>query len=115
MFLEELGIAEPAMNLVIREAYELLGLISFFTVGEDEVRAWTTRKGDAAPRAAGRVHSDMERGFIRAETIGYDDFIEAGDMARAREKGTLRLEGKDYQVQDGDIINFRFNVDRGRT
>ncbi len=110
MFLEELGIEEPAMNLVIREAYELLGLISFFTVGEDEVRAWTTRRGDAAPRAAGRVHSDIERGFIRAETISYDDFIAAGDMAHAREQGTLRLEGKDYVVQDGDIINFRFNV-----
>lgn len=110
LFLEELCITEPAMNLVIREAYELLGLISFFTVGEDEVRAWTTRQGDRAPRAAGRVHSDIERGFIRAETIGYDDFIEAGDMARARELGTLRSEGKDYVVRDGDIFNFRFNV-----
>ena len=110
LFLEELGIGEPAMNLVIREAYELLGLISFFTVGEDEVRAWTTRQGDPAPRAAGRVHSAIERGFLRAETISYDDFMEAGRMARARELGTLRLEGKEYEVRDGDIINFRFNV-----
>jgi GTP-binding protein YchF len=110
LFLEDLGISEPALNLVVREAYELLGLISFFTVGEDEVRAWTIRKGDSAVRAAGRIHSDIERGFIRAETIGYDDFIAAGDMSRARELGTLKLEGKDYVVADGDIINFRFNV-----
>ncbi len=107
-FLGELGIEEPAVNLVIREAYRLLGLISFFTVGEDEVRAWTTRRGDRAPRAAGRIHSDIERGFIRAEVIGYEDFIAAGSMARARELGTIRLEGKDYVVEDGDIIEFRF-------
>ncbi|MBE0429535.1 MAG: redox-regulated ATPase YchF [Thermoleophilia bacterium] len=109
-FLEDLGITEPAMNRVIREVYELLGLISFFTVGEDEVRAWTIRNGTRAVRAAGKVHSDIERGFIKAEVIGYDDFVAAGTMARAKEKALLRLEGKDYTVQDGDIINFRFNV-----
>lgn len=110
VFLEDLGIAEPAMNRVISEAYELLGLISFFTVGEDEVRAWTIRKGTHAVKAAGKIHSDIERGFIRAETISYDDFIAAGTMAKAKELGTLRLEGKDYEFVDGDIVNFRFNV-----
>lgn len=110
-FLEDLGIEEPAMNRVIREAYELLGLISFFTVGEDEVRAWTIRRGTPAVKAAGKVHSDIERGFIKAETVGYDDFMAAGgSMAAAKEKALTRLEGKDYIVQDGDIINFRFNV-----
>lgn len=110
LFLEDLGIAEPALSLVIREAYELLGLISFFTVGEDEVRAWTIRAGTPAVRAAGKIHSDMERGFIKAEVIGYDDFMAAGSMAAAREQALLRLEGKDYVVRDGDIITFRFNV-----
>ncbi len=110
MFLADLGIGEPAMNRVIREAYTLLGLISFLTAGADEVRAWTIRRGTPAVKAAGKIHSDIERGFIRAEVIAYDDFIAAGDMARAKELGTLRLEGKDYLVQDGDIINFRFNV-----
>lgn len=110
VFLEDLGIAEPAMNRVIREAYELLGLISFFTVGEDEVRAWTIRKDTRAVRAAGKIHSDIERGFIKAETISYDDFMAAGNMARAKERALLKLEGKDYIVQDGDITNFRFNV-----
>ncbi|MHB1390948.1 MAG: redox-regulated ATPase YchF [Thermoleophilia bacterium] len=110
VFLEDLGIAEPAMNRVIREAYELLGLISFFTVGEDEVRAWTIRKDTRAVRAAGKIHSDIERGFIKAETISYDDFMAAGNMAKAKEQALLKLEGKDYIVQDGDITNFRFNV-----
>ena len=109
-FLEDLGIPEPAMNRVIGEAYDLLGLISFLTAGEDEVRAWTIRKGTHALKAAGKIHSDIERGFIRAETISYDDFTAAGSMAKGKELGTLRLEGKDYEVQDGDIINFRFNV-----
>jgi hypothetical protein len=109
-FLQDLGIDEPAMNRVVREAYELLGLISFFTVGEDEVRAWTIRAGMRAVQAAGKIHSDIERGFIKAETIGYDDFIAAGSMTKAKEKALLRLEGKDYLVLDGDIINFRFNV-----
>jgi hypothetical protein len=110
MFLADLGIEEPAMNRVIREAYGLLGLISFLTAGEDEVRAWTIRQGTAAVKAAGKIHSDIERGFIRAEVIGYDDFITAGSMAKGKELGTLRLEGKEYAVQDGDIVNFRFNV-----
>lgn len=109
-FLEDLGIGEPAMNLVIRKAYELLGLISFFTSGEDEVKAWTIRNGTHAVKAAGKIHSDIERGFIRAETISYDDFIAAGSTVKGKELGTLRLEGKDYMVQDGDIVNFRFNV-----
>ncbi len=110
IFLEDLGIPEPAMNRVISEAYELLGLVSFLTVGPDEVRAWTIRRGTHALKAAGKIHSDIERGFIRAETIGYEDFISAGTMAKAKELGTLRLEGKDYEVMDGDIVNFRFNV-----
>ena len=110
LFLADLGIAEAAMNRVIREAYALLGLISFLTAGEDEVRAWTIRKNTPAVKAAGKIHSDIERGFIRAEVIAYDDFIAAGSMARAKEAGTVRLEGKEYIVQDGDIINFRFNV-----
>jgi len=109
-FLEDLCIAEPAMNLVIREAYNLLGLISFFTVGEDEVRAWTIRRGTPAVKAAGKIHSDIERGFIRAETISFADFMAAGTMAKAKELGTLRLEGKDFEFSDGDIVNFRFNV-----
>jgi len=109
-FLEDLGITEPALHRLIRESYELLGLISFLTVGEDEVRAWTIARGMNAQKAAGRIHSDIERGFIRAEVISYDDFMACGSMAAAREKGLLRLEGKGYEVKDGDIINFRFNV-----
>jgi hypothetical protein len=110
LFLEDLGIAEPARNRVLHQAYELLGLISFLTVGEDEVRAWSIRNGTPAVKAAGKVHSDIERGFIRAETVAYDDFIAAGSMAGVKEAGKSRLEGKDYIVADGDIINFRFNV-----
>lgn len=109
-FLEELGIDEPASNKLINTCYSLLGLISFLTVGEDEVRAWTIKKSTSALYAAGKVHSDIERGFIRAEVISYDDFISAGSMHAARDKGLLRLEGKTYEVRDGDIINFRFNV-----
>ena len=110
LFLEDLGIAEPALNKLIHLSYDLLGFISFLTAGEDEVRAWTVRKGTAAQQAAGKIHSDIERGFIRAETVGYDDFIAHGSMAAARDKGLVRLEGKTYPVKDGDIINFRFNV-----
>jgi GTP-binding protein YchF len=110
VFLEDLGIAEPALNRLIRLSYELLGLISFLTAGEDEVRAWTIRKGTDAQRAAGKIHSDIERGFIRAELVAYDDFITHGSMSAARDKGLVRLEGKTYEVKDGDIINFRFNV-----
>ncbi len=110
LFLADLGIREAAMNRVIREAYALLGLISFLTAGEDEVKAWTIHKGTPAVKAAGKIHSDIERGFIRAEVVSYDNLTAAGSMAKAREAGAVRLEGKDYTVQDGDVINFRFNV-----
>lgn len=110
LFLEDLGIAAPARDRVLGEAYDLLGLISFLTVGEDEVRAWSIRKGTPAVKAAGKVHSDIERGFIRAETVAYDDFIAAGSMAKVKDAGKARLEGKEYIVADGDIINFRFNI-----
>ena len=109
-FLEDLGITETARPRFIRTCYAMLDLISFFTVGEDEVRAWTINRGTPAVRAAGKIHSDLERGFIRAETVAYDDFIAAGKMSKAREAGKLRLEGKDYVVKDGDIMNIRFNV-----
>jgi GTP-binding protein YchF len=109
-FLQALGLAEPARARFIRAAYRLLELVSFFTVGEDEVRAWPTRRGDRAPRAASRIHSDLERGFIRAEVVHYDDFIALGSESRARHDGKLRLEGKGYVVQDGDILNFRSGV-----
>lgn len=109
-FLRELDINEPAMYRLIHLCYEHLGLISFLTVGKDEVRAWTIKKGTSAQKAAGKIHSDIERGFIRAEVVSYQDLIESGSMAGAREKGLVRLEGKTYQVQDGDIINFRFGV-----
>jgi len=109
-FLEDLGISEPALNKLISVSYGLLGLISFLTSGEDEVRAWTIHKGMPAQKAAGRIHSDIERGFIRAEVVSYEDFVREGSMSAARDKGLLRLEGKTYEVKDGDIINFRFNV-----
>ncbi|MBI4851622.1 MAG: redox-regulated ATPase YchF [Acidobacteria bacterium] len=109
-FLKDLGITEPARDRFIRSAYELLDLISFLTAGEDECRAWTIKRGTTAHRSAGKIHSDIERGFIRAEVIAYLDFIAAGSEAKCRETGKLRLEGKEYIVQDGDIINFRFNV-----
>lgn len=109
-FLSGLGIDEPALNKLIRISYSLLRYISFFTVGEDEVKAWTIKEGTNAQKAAGKIHSDMERGFIRAEVVSYEDFIKEGSLASLREKGLLRLEGKDYIVKDGDIINFRFNV-----
>lgn len=110
VFLGEFGIEEPGLNLAIRLAYDLLGLMSFFTVGEDEVRAWTVDRGATAVEAAGAIHSDLARGFIRAEVISYDDMIVAGTLAVARQKGMLRLEGKEYAVQDGDILNIRFAV-----
>ncbi len=110
-FLDDIGIDEPAMNKLCRVSYETLGLISFFTIGEDEVKAWTIKNGTEALKAAGKIHSDIERGFIRAEVVHYEDFISSGeDMHRAREKGLVRLEGKTYVVKDGDIINFKFNV-----
>ncbi len=109
-FLTEYGIGEPSLNRVIRLSYDLLGLLSFFTVGEDEVRAWTVRRGALAPEAAGEIHTDMLKGFIRAEVVHYDDLTALGGMAEARAKGRLRLEGKDYPVKDGDILTIRFNV-----
>jgi GTP-binding protein YchF len=109
-FFSELGIEEPASNRLIRTCYQMLGLISFLTVGEDEVRAWTIRSDTNALTAARKIHSDIERGFIRAEVVSYEDFISSGSMHTAREKGLLRLEGKTYEVRDRDIINFRFNV-----
>jgi ribosome-binding ATPase len=109
-FLASLGIKEPASARFIRAAHSLLEYISFFTVGEDEVRAWTVRRGSKAPKAAGRVHSDIERGFIRAEIMSYDEFMAVGSETRMKEQGKLRVEGKDYVVQDGDIVNFRFAV-----
>jgi GTP-binding protein YchF len=109
-FLTELGIEEPARDRFIRASYRLLDLISFFTTGEDEVKAWTIEQGTSARKAAGKIHSDIERGFIRAEVVAYDDFIRYGSEAKCREAGKLRLEGKDYPVKDGDIVHFRFNV-----
>ncbi len=109
-FLSEYGIQEPGMNRVLHLSYQLLGLHSFFTVGEDEVRAWTIPVGAPAVEAAGVIHTDLARGFIRAEVISYDALIAAGSLPAARQKGLLRLEGKEYVVQDGDILNIRFNV-----
>lgn len=110
MFLDDMGLAEPAAHRLIRECFALLGYISFFTYAGDEVRAWTIRKGTPALKAAGKVHSDIERGFIRAEVISFRDLLAAGDIHAARSKGLVRLEGKTYMVNDGDVINFRFNV-----
>jgi GTP-binding protein YchF len=109
-FLKDLGVSMPARERMVRESYELLGLISFLTVGQDEVRAWTVRRGISAHAAAGKIHSDVERGFIRAEVVSCDDFLSAGSLAAARARGLLRLEGKSYVVRDGDIIDFRFSV-----
>jgi ribosome-binding ATPase YchF (GTP1/OBG family) len=107
-FLTDLGVAESGLDRVIRASYELLGYISFFTVGDDECRAWSIPRGTAAQLAAGEIHSDIARGFIRAEVVSYDHLIARGSMAACRDHGEVRLEGKDYIVQDGDIINFRF-------
>ena len=110
MFLEELGVQESGLDRLIKCSYALLGLISFLTYGKDECRAWTIRKGTKAPKAAGKIHTDIERGFIRAEVIAYDDMMKCGSVNAAKEKGLLRSEGKEYVVQDGDMIYFRFNV-----
>ncbi|MCM3024155.1 redox-regulated ATPase YchF [Heyndrickxia ginsengihumi] len=110
MFLSELGIEESGLDQLIKAAYSLLGLATYFTAGEQEVRAWTFKKGMKAPQCAGIIHTDFEKGFIRAETVSYDDLIANGTMVAAREAGKVRLEGKDYIVQDGDIMHFRFNV-----
>jgi hypothetical protein len=109
-FLQDLGIAEPARDRFIRAAYSLLDLISFLTAGEDECRAWSIKRGTTAHKAAGVIHSDIERGFIRAEVIRFEDLVTLGSEARCREQGKLRLEGKEYIVQDGDVVHFRFNV-----
>jgi len=110
MFLEEYNLTEPGLNRLIRSAYKLLNLITYFTAGVQEVRAWTIGQGWKAPQAAGVIHSDFERGFIKAEVVGYDDFITLGGEQGAKEKGKLRIEGKEYIVQDGDVMHFRFNV-----
>lgn len=109
-FLDDLGLAEPGLDRVVRAGYELLGLQTYFTAGEKEVRAWTVRRGSTAPQAAGVIHTDFEKGFIRAEVTAYADFIELGGEQGAKEAGRLRLEGKDYIVQEGDVMHFRFNV-----
>jgi len=110
MFLEDLGIEESGLDQLIKASYSLLGLATYFTAGEQEVRAWTFRRGMKAPQCAGIIHSDFERGFIRAETVAYEDLVAAGSMTSAKEAGKVRLEGKEYEVQDGDVIHFRFNV-----
>ena len=109
-FLKELGVPESGMGALIRATYHLLGLRTYFTAGEKEVRAWTIHAGDTAPKAAGVIHSDFERGFIKAETVAYDDLVACGSIAAAREKGVYRMEGKEYVVQDGDVMLFKFNV-----
>ncbi|MDE6626980.1 MAG: redox-regulated ATPase YchF [Lachnospiraceae bacterium] len=110
MFLEDMGLAESGLDKLIQASYSLLGLISYLTSGEDETRAWTIKRGTKAPQAAGKIHTDFERGFIRAEVVNYKDLVENGSMTSAREKGLVRSEGKEYVVQDGDVILFKFNV-----
>ena len=110
MFLEDLGLKESGLEKLVRASYRLLGLMSFLTAGEDETRAWTIKIGTKAPQAAGKIHTDFERGFIKAEVVNYQDLLDCGSYAGAREKGLVRMEGKDYVVQDGDVILFRFNV-----
>ncbi len=110
MFKQELGINESGLEKLVSASYDLLGLMSYLTAGEKEVRAWTIKKGTKAPAAAGKIHSDFEKGFIKAEIVSYDDLVEAGSFLKAKEKGKVRMEGKDYVVQDGDVVLFRFNV-----
>ena len=109
-FLDDLGLSESGLEKLIRASYSLLGLISYLTAGETETRAWTITRGTKAPQAAGKIHSDFERGFIRAEIVRYEDLISLGSLNAAKEKGMLRSEGKEYVVQDGDVILFKFNV-----
>ena len=109
-FLEALGLEEAGLDQVIRAGYSLLELLTFFTAGKREVRAWTVRSGSTAPQAAGRIHTDFERGFIRAEVTAYQDYVDLGGEQGAKEAGKLRLEGKSYIVQEGDVMHFRFNV-----
>ena len=108
--LKEYGLEESGLDKLIQASYTLLGLMSFLTAGVQEVRAWTIKQGTKAPQAAGKIHTDIERGFIRAEIVSYDDLVECGSEAAAKEKGLYRLEGKEYVMKDGDIVNFRFNV-----
>ena len=110
MFLEDLGLTESGLEKLIKASYSLLGLISYITSGEPETRAWTIKKGTKAPQAAGKIHSDFERGFIRAEVVSYETLVELGSLQAAKEKGQVRSEGKEYVVQDGDVVLFRFNV-----
>ena len=110
MFLEELGVSESGLDKLIKASYSLLGLISYLTSGPDETRAWTITKGTKAPQAAGKIHTDFERGFIKAEVVYYQDLLDCGSYAAAKEKGLVGIEGKDYVVKDGDVILFRFNV-----
>src|SRR5690606_5762961 len=110
LFFEEYGLTEPGLNRLIRAAYNLLNLITYFTAGVQEVRAWTIHNGWKAPQAAGVIHTDFEKGFIKAEVIGFDDYIQLGGETAAKEKGKLRIEGKEYLVKDGDVMHFRFNV-----
>ena len=110
LFMEDLGLSETGLDRLIRTSYDLLGYISFLTAGEDDVHAWTIVKGTKAPKAAGKIHTDIERGFIRAEIVAFEDLKACGSIAAARDKGLFRLEGKDYVMRDGDVTNFRFNV-----
>ena len=112
MFLEDLGISQSGLDKLIAASYRLLGLMSYLTAGEDETRAWTIKIGTKAPQAAGKIHSDFERGFIRAEVIAYDDLMECGTMAAAKSKGLVRSEGKEYIMQDGDVVEYYFNVSK---
>ena len=110
MFLEDMGLGESGLDRIIKAGYSLLGLISYLTAGEKEVRAWTIENGTKAPKAAGKIHSDFEKGFIRAEIVSYEDLVALGSMTAAKEHGKVRSEGKDYVIKDGDVVLFRFNV-----
>ena len=109
-YLDDLGVSSSGLDKLVAASYSLLGLISFLTAGEDECRAWTIKKGTKAPQAAGKIHTDFERGFIRAEVVNYQDLLDCGSLSAAKEKGLVGLEGKEYVVKDGDVILFRFNV-----
>ena len=109
-FLEMMGLDKSGLDRLVVASYDILGLMSYLTAGEIEVRAWTIKKGTKAPQAAGKIHSDIERGFIKAEIVSYDDLVNCGSMVKAREKGLIRLEGKDYIMKEGDIVDFKFNV-----
>ena len=108
--LEALGLNESGLDKVIKASYDLLGLMSYLTAGKKETRAWTIKKGTKAPQAAGKIHTDFERGFIKAEVVSYDDLVKSGNYTKAKEAGLIRLEGKDYIMQDGDVVEFKFNV-----